>query len=406
MGKIIVQKYGGTSVASPEKRQLLLERVQDALDEGYKVVVVVSAMGRMGEPYATDTLKQMILETCPDISLRELDMVMSCGEVISSVVLAAFLSNNGIKSCSFTGPQAGFLTNGCYSEAEVVDCQPVKIVEALNDDIVPVVAGFQGVDAQGEINTLGRGGSDTTAVILGAALEAEKVEIFTDVSGIFTADPGLLKEAKVIQQITYGEVCQLAYEGAKVIHPRAVEVAMRNNVSVVVRDPENSSSGTLITGESSIKGGNFSTMGRRAVTGIAHVTDLVQFIIHLNGPDAARELEIFQRIGEAGINIDLISVFPTTKAFIVKEEHSYKVENILEDMGLDYKKEASCAKVSVVGVGMHSMPGVMARVVKALNEKGIPILQSGDSNITISLLIKQNDLYEAVKTLHDRFNLR
>ncbi len=407
MAKTIVQKYGGTCVSSPEKRMLVLERVKEALDEGYNVVVVVSAMGRSGEPYATDTLKSLALETHPDISLRELDLIMSCGEVISSVVMAAYLSENGIKSRACTGSQAGFLTNGCYSEAEVVDCQPAKLREVLNENFVPVVAGFQGVDAHGEINTLGRGGSDTTAVILGAALEAEKVEIFTDVSGIFTADPGLLKEAKVIQQITYGEVCQLAYEGAKVIHPRAVEVAMRNNVSVVVRDPENSSgTGTLITGESSIQSGNFSTRGRRAVTGIAHVTELVQFIVEFDSPDSSRELEIFQRIGEAGINIDLISVFPTTKAFIVKEEHSYKVENILEDMGLAYRAEKDCAKVSVVGVGMHSMPGVMARVVKALNERSIPILQSGDSNITISLLIKQEDLYDAVKTLHDRFNLR
>jgi len=403
--KIVVQKFGGTSVSTPEKREKVIKCVQEALDQGYSVVLVVSAMGRHGDPYATDTLKSLGLDSYPDIALRELDLVMSCGETISAVVMAATLSNNGVASCAMTGIQAGFITDGHYSEAEVVDCQPSRVKDMLREGHVPVVAGFQGADVSGEVNTLGRGGSDTSAVILGAALDAEKVEIFTDVSGIMTADPGLLKEARVIQQITYGEVCQLAYEGARVIHPRAVEVAMRNNVSVVVKNPDDSGSGTLITGESSLRDGSYSTRGRRAVTGIAHSTDLVQFVIRFEKPDPSQELEVFQSIGEAGVNIDLITVFPEMNAFIVKKEHSYKVENILHSLGVSYHMETDCAKVSVVGVGMHSMPGVMARVVKALNEQNVEILQSGDSNITISLLMKQKDLALAVKTLHDNFHL-
>lgn len=403
--KIIIQKYGGTSVSTHEKRKLVVQRVRDALEEGYGVVVVVSAMGRKGDPYATDTLKSLALEAYPDVSLRELDLIMSCGEIISAVVMAATLANSGIPSRAMTGVQAGFLTDGHYSEAEVIDCQPSRVKEVLEKKEVPVVAGFQGADACGEINTLGRGGSDTTAVILGAALNAEKVEIYTDVSGIMTADPNILKEARVIQQITYGEVCQLAYEGAKVIHPRAVEVAMRNNVAVVVKNPQNSGPGTLITGESSLRDGNYSTRGRRAVTGIAHSADLAQFILYFEHPDSLKEQEIFQAIGEAGVNIDLISVFPEMKAFIVKEEHCFKVENILKNLQVPYKMEKGCAKVSVVGVGMHSIPGVMARVVKALNEQNIQIRQTGDSNITISLLIKQEDLQRAIKTLHDNFHL-
>ncbi len=403
--KIVVQKYGGTSVSTPDKRENVIKCVQESLDQGYHVVLVVSAMGRQGDPYATDTLKSLALNEYADISLRELDLVMSCGETISAVVMAAALSNRGITSCAVTGLQAGFITDGHYSEAEVVDCQPSRLKDMLQEGKVPVVAGFQGADVSGEVNTLGRGGSDTSAVILGAALDAEKVEIYTDVSGIMTADPNLLKEARVIQQITYGEVCQLAYEGARVIHPRAVEVAMRNNVSVVVKNPDNSGPGTLITGESSLRNGSYSTRGRRAVTGIAHSTDLVQFIIRFEKPDSARELEMFQAIGEAGVNIDLISVFPDINAFIVKKEHSYKVESILKSLDMPYHVENECAKVSVVGVGMHSMPGVMARVVKALNEQNVEILQSGDSNITISLLLKQEDLSLAVKTLHDNFHL-
>ena len=403
--RILVQKYGGTSVSTPEKRKLIVKRVQEAVEEGFKVVLVVSAMGRNGDYYATDTLRSLALQEYSDISLRELDLIMSCGELISAVVVAAVLSNNGIPSRAVTGAQAGFLTDGRYSEAEVLDCRPTGIVELLQRNEVPVVTGFQGSDPMGEINTLGRGGSDITAVILGAALEADKVEIYTDVSGIMTADPLIFKGARVIQQITYGEVFQLAHEGAKIIHPRAVEVAMRNNVCVVVRNLEDPCTGTLITAESSLKEEGYSTRGRRTVTGIAHYTNLVQFLIQLEHPDPLREQEIFQSIAEAGVNIDLISVFPLMKAFIVKEEHSFKVENILKALEVPYALEKDCAKVTVVGTGMLNAPGVMAKVVKALNEHGIEIKQTGDSNISISLLISQQDLYRAIKTLHDHFYL-
>lgn len=405
MLKVMVQKYGGTSVSSAEKRALIIKRVSEALKEGYNVALVVSAMGRSGEPYATDTLKSLALQEFSHVSQRELDLIMSCGEVIAAVVMAATLCKEGINATALNGAQAGLVTDGSYGEAEVVDCRPDKMLEMLEQNIIPVVAGFQGVDQHGELNTMGRGGSDTTAVILGAALSAEKVEIYTDVSGIMTADPRILKEARVIQQITYGEVCQLAYEGARVIHPRAVEVAMRNNVNVVVRNPEDDGPGTLITGEHFLQGGNFSTRGRRAVTGIAHTADLVQFVIEFKEADSALELEIFQQIGDAQINIDLISVFPLVKAFAVKGENCQKVEEILKNLEVPYRLEPDCAKISVVGVGMHGIPGVMARVVKALHTQNIHIKQTSDSNITISLLIEQQDLAKAVKILHDSFHL-
>ena len=403
--KIMVQKYGGTSVSTADKRALVVQRVSEALKQGYRVAVVVSAMGRDGDPYATDTIKSLVLQEYGDVAPRELDLIMSCGEIISAVLMAATLSKHSITACALSGAQAGLVTDGCYGGAEVVDCRPERMIGMLEQSTVPVVAGFQGIDAAGELNTLGRGGSDTTAVILGAALHAEKVEIYTDVSGIMTADPRILKDARVIEQITYGEVCQLAYEGARVIHPRAVEVAMRNNVNVVVRNLEEEGPGTLITGEHLMQEGSFSTRGRRAVSGIAHTTDLVQFFIQFTEPDPIRELEIFQRIAEAGINIDLISVFPLVKAFAVKGEHSSKVEQILKSLDVPYLLDPECAKISVVGVGMHGIPGVMARVVEALHAQAIKIKQTGDSNITISLLIGKEDLAKAVKALHDSFQL-
>ena len=400
---LVVQKFGGSSLSSHEKREQVIDIVQQTLNKGYDVALVVSAMGRQGEPYATDTLKQLLFNEHQDIPRRALDLIMSCGEVISAAVMSAALHKNGITARAVTGPQAGFVTDGGYGEAEVLECNPDYLKELLQQGEVPVVCGFQGADIKGEINTLGRGGSDTTAVILGAALGAENVEIYTDVAGIMTADPGILKEARVIEQITYGEVFQLAHEGAKVLHPRAVEVAMRNNVNVFIKSTLEPEAGTLITGEASFNEGDYSTRGRRAVTGIAHTNDLVQFLIELEKPDPFGELEIFQLVGDAGVNIDLISVFPMLKAFIVKEEYCERVEDILNKLNVNYRVEKDCAKVSVVGVGMQNIPGVMARVVKVLKDHGIDIIQTGDSNISISLLVKQEELKTAVKVLHDEF---
>lgn len=403
--EIIVQKFGGTSLTTPELRQTSVKRIKEIISQGYRPVVVVSAMGRSGDPYATDTLKQMAETICPTIPLRELDLLMSCGEIISAAVLTATLWENDIPACTFTGSQAGIVTDGSYSQAQVIDCRVDRLKKCLRDNRVPVVAGFQGAGQDGEINTLGRGGSDTSAVILGVALNAERVDIFTDVNGIATADPKVLKEARIISRLTYSEVCQMAYEGARVIHPAAVEIAMRHNVTVAVRSLNDHGPGTLITGEPFAREKDFRVQSGHAVTGIAHTVDLAQLTVVLDQPDSSLELEIFEQLGHSGISIDLINVFPLLKVFTIPEDLLVRTEGLLKKMGLQFRIERDCAKVSVVGVGMRNMPGVMARVVRALKEKDIEILQTGDSNITISLLIRQKDLGYAIKTLHDHFEL-
>ncbi|MEW5785199.1 MAG: aspartate kinase [Bacillota bacterium] len=401
---MIVQKFGGTSVAKEYNREAAVKRVQEALEGGFKPVVVVSAMGRLGEPYATDTLKSLVENINPRASLRDLDLLMSCGEIIAAVVMAATLHRDGIKAAAYTGFQAGLITDGLYGQAQVVTCSAERLRQCLAEDTVPVVAGFQGATPDGEINTLGRGGSDTTAVILGAALQAAHVEIYTDVNGIATADPRLLKEARVISRLTYSEVCQLAYEGAKVIHPAAVEVAMKYNVTVVVRSLMEDGPGTLIN-MTGTPGGGFTVQPRHVVTGIAHAADIVQIRIDFEEPDAALEATLFENLAEAGISIDLISVFPHQKYFTIKEEMLPRAAAVLQGAGVNFRVEKECAKVSVVGLGMRGIPGVMARVVRALEEKGIAILQTADSNISISMLIRRADLAAAVKTLHDHFAL-
>ncbi len=402
---IVVQKYGGTSVATPELRQVVVSRVQEAMQKGYRPVLVVSAMGRAGEPYATDTLKSLVEEVYPEAPLRELDMIMQCGEIISASVLVAHLLNHGIKARTFTGPQAGLVTDGNYSAAQVVDCRTGKLQQCLEAGEVAVVAGFQGASEDDEINTLGRGGSDTTAVILGTALGADQVEIYTDVDGIATADPRIIEEARTIEKLTYSEVCQMAYEGAKVIHPFAVEVAMKNRQPVVVKNIYHQGQGTVIASEGDMGKKDYRVQPDRAVTAIAHTTGLAQIMVELSEPDTRLELEMFQEVAEAGVSVDLISVFPTLKFFTVEEDKLEKTEEVLQRLGLNFRTEKGCAKVSVIGVGMRNIPGVMAQVVKALKEKNIEILQTADSNITISLLISEENMAEAIRTLHEHFDL-
>lgn len=406
--RIIVQKFGGTSVANPSLREEVVNRVREARDKGYKPVVVVSAMGRSGDPYATDTLKDMMVSTCGcgEQSLRDMDLMMSCGEIISSVVMSSTLCGNGIASLALTGAQAGMVTDGNYGNAQVVEFHPERLLAHLRNDEVVVVAGFQGATPEGEINTLGRGGSDTSAVILGAGLGAEKVEIYTDVNGIMTADPKLVSDARIIDHLTYNEVCQLAYEGAKVIHPRAVEVAMQHNVSLIVKHLRESEAGTIISSENNYVGeGRFGEREMRVITGIAHTPGLAQVTVEMGAEDADLELQMFDQLADSRISIDMISIFPERKSFTIKDDHLLQTEAAMKKLGVTYSITDGCAKVSVVGLGMRNLPGVMARVIKALNEKSIRILQTGDSNITISLLIREEDLSEALCTLHDHFRL-
>ncbi len=404
--RIIVQKFGGTSTATEQMREAAVGRIRQALAGGYMPVAVVSAMGRAGDPYATDTLKNLAGLIYSWTPLRELDLIMHCGEIIAAVVMAATLHKAGIKARALTGFQAGLTTDGCYGQARVVACEPERIRQCLQEGDVVVVAGFQGITPGGEINTLGRGGSDTTAVILGTALQAELVEIYTDVNGIATADPRIFKEARVIPRLTYSEACQLVYEGARVIHPPAVEVAMKHNLDVVIRSLTEEGSGTLInSGIPETAAAGFTDSPRRVVTGIAHASDIVQLIVEFNRPDPDLEIKLFESLAGAGISIDLISVFPARKIFTIKEEALPRASALLNKLGIDFCVEKDCAKVSVIGFGMRGLPGLVPRVVRALNEKGISILQTADSNISISLLIRRADLAAAVKTLHDHFAL-
>ncbi|MDP2873078.1 MAG: aspartate kinase [Bacillota bacterium] len=403
--RIIVQKFGGTSVNTAELRLDIAARVHEALAAGMSSVVVVSAMGRSGEPYATDTLISLCRDRYPETPLREMDLLMSCGEIISSVLVAAALRSQGIDALAMTGAQAGIVTDDRYSGADIVAIQPDHLVRRLEDGKVVVVAGFQGVTEVGDTTTLGRGGSDITAAALGAGLGAEVIEIYTDVDGVKTADPRIVPEARTIDVVGHFEVCQMASEGAKVVHPRAVEIAMRNNVPLRVKSTHGGGPGTLIaTGRRM----GWPEIGEsRPVTAVTHVPNLAQVRVLApeDGFDPQADLRIFDAMAGAGISVDLINVAPELVGFTVTMNLADRAETVLARQGLKVQTRRGCAKVSVVGLGMRGVPGVMAKVTRALAGERIKILQTADSHATISCLVEAKDMERSVIALHREFQL-
>lgn len=269
------------------------------------------------------------------------------------------------------------------------------------------MAGFQGKSENGELTTLGRGGSDTTASALGVALHAEVVEIFTDVEGVMTADPRIVENARLLDDITYNEVCQLARDGAKVIHPRAVEIAMQGGIPLRVRSTFSDSAGTLITHQNHRQQDAVCIIRDRLITGVTYTSNIAQIKVNISQLDDKKgmELKIFKTLADNGISIDFISVQPELIMFTVLPDDSARTISILKNLGLDPEVEMNCAKVAVVGAGMTGIPGVMARVVEALTDNNIPILQSGDSYTNIWCLVKREHMEQAVKALHDKFEL-
>ncbi|KWU62112.1 aspartate kinase [Priestia megaterium] len=402
--KIIVQKFGGTSVRNEEGRARAIYHLNNALSEGYKVVVVVSAMGRKGEPYATDTLLSLVDGNKASLNKRELDMLMACGELISSVVFTNLLNENGIKATALNGAQAGFVTNDDFTNAKILEMKCDRLLKELEEYDVVVVTGFQGATTEGDTTTLGRGGSDTSASALGAALMADYIDIFTDVEGVMTADPRIVEDARPLSVVTYNEICNMAYQGAKVVHPRAVEIAMQAKVPMRVRSTYADSTGTLVTsqGEAQQRG---SDVQERLVTGIAHVSNVTQIKVFSKEGHYDTQAEVFKAMAQEKISVDFINISPKGVVYTVTDEATDKAIDVLHALGYEPAVIRNCAKVSTVGAGIAGVPGVTSKIVTALSGEGIQILQSADSHTTIWVLVKEEDLKKAVNALHGAFEL-
>lgn len=406
--RVVVQKFGGSSLSTAELRREAMQRVWDAVDWGFTPVVVVSAMGRFGDPYATDTLLELVKEANPKAQGANVDLLLSCGEIIAATLFAEGLCSLGLPAVALTGWQCGITTDDVHLGARVLKVHGERLWEVLHQGRIPVVAGFQGVTEQGVVTTLGRGGSDTTAAVLGVVLKAERVEIYTDVDGIKTADPRIIPDAPTLQVMSYREAMELAQMGAKVLHPRAAEIVMEEGIPVQVRSVQHSKGGTFIGhGVKPQAALGAEQIADRVVTGVAHLGKRAQVKVrgvenfHTSGLGA----RVFQVLAEAHVSVDLIHLSLDYIVFIIDQAKVEIAQQALAPLGLEVEITGGFAKVSVVGAGMHGVPGVMARVVNCLSAEDIPIYQTSDSHANISCLILEEDIGRAVQALYREFHL-
>ncbi|MEV7330626.1 aspartate kinase [Micromonospora sp. NPDC093244] len=405
---LVVQKYGGSSVANAERIKRVAERIVAARKAGDDVVVVVSAMGD-----TTDELLDLANQVSPLPPGRELDMLLTAGERISMALLAMAIHNLGYEARSFTGSQAGVITTSVHGRARIIDVTPGRLKGALDEGSVVIVAGFQGVSQDTkDVTTLGRGGSDTTAVALAAALHADVCEIYTDVDGIFTADPRIVPNARHIQQITYEEMLELAACGAKVLHLRSVEYARRAGLPIHVRSSYSTNTGTMVTGSMEDP-----SVEQALITGVAHDRSEAKITIVGVPDEPGAAARIFDTVAGAEINIDMIvqnvstegtgrtdisftlpkADGPTAMAALSKIQEPVKFKGLLYDDHV--------GKVSLIGAGMRSHPGVAAGFFAALGAAGVNIEMISTSEIRVSVVCRDTDLDAAVRAIHDQFEL-
>ena len=404
MGRLIVQKYGGTSVGNPERILGVAQRVKGYVDKGEKVVVVVSAMS--GETNRLVALGEEVWG--PQFNHRELDVLYSSGEQVSVALLSLALEKVGVTAKSFLADQIPLRTDGEFGKARIVEIESKSLKEAIADGIVPVVAGFQGVTADSLITTLGRGGSDTSAVAVAAALDADECEICTDVDGVYTADPRIIKKANRLDQITFEEMLELASLGSKVLHPRSVELAGRHKVPLRVVSTFDEGPGTLI----SFDGDN---MEGAVVSGIAHASDEAKITIEGVADIPGVASKIISPVSAANIDVDMIVQNTSAEGltdftFTVKrpdfDEALALLRTVSEDIGArKVSGDPQISKVSVVGVGMRSHAGVASRVFDALARENINIQMISTSEIKISVVVDEKYTELAVRSLHEEFDL-
>ena len=402
MSDIIVQKFGGTSVGSVERIDAVADIIINAAKSN-KVIVVVSAMA--GETNKLVSLAKHFGEN-PD--KREFDALVSTGETVSSALLTMALHSKGVKARSYSAPQISMKTTSTYSKAKILDIDSSKILEVVDNDTIPIITGFQGVTETGDVTTLGRGGSDTTAVAIAAQVKAKRCDIYTDVDGIFTTDPKVVPNAKKLDSITMEEMLELAGQGAKVMQTRAVEFANKYNVLVRVLSSFNEGSGTLISLED--KG-----MENALVSGIAFQKDQAKVTLHGVEDTPGTAFKILGPISDAEIEVDVIvqnvSVDGKTDfTFTVPNEDQDLVKKIIESIRQDVKFkdliiDSDIAKVSLVGVGMRSQSGVASKTFKALSENNVNIQIISTSEIKITMVINKDLVDKAVQVLHEEFEL-
>ena len=403
MGRLIVKKFGGTSVADSARIEAVADNVEAEIQKGNKVTVVLSAMGK-----STDALIELAKEINPEPDLREYDALVSTGEQISVALLAMALLKRGIKGKSYTAYQLGIQTNSSHSRARILDVEVSKITAELDNGVVPVITGFQGMNELGDITTLGRGGSDTTGVALAVALKADECQIYTDVDGVYTTDPRVCPKARLLKEVSFEEMLELSSSGAKVLQLRAVEYASKFNLPLRVLSSFNKGEGTLVQEEKNI-------MERPIVSGISSIDSEAKLTMRGVPDIPGVAAKILSPISEAGIEVDVIvqnisAENNTDFTFTVDKADAKKAEAILQEVsaslgGGSIEVDDDIAKISIVGRGMRAHAGVASKMFQALAKSEINISMITTSEIKISVVIKKSEMTNAVSALHDAFDL-
>ena len=395
---LVVQKYGGSSVANAERIFNVAKRISETYDNGNDVVVILSAQG--------DTTYDLIAKAAeinPDASRREMDMLLSTGEQQSVALMAMALDKMGYKAVSLNAFQVGIETTPDYSVAKIAKISDVRIKKELAEKNIVLVTGFQGFNEYGNVTTLGRGGSDTSAVAIAAALKADLCEIYTDVDGVYTCDPRIVKGAKKMTEISFDEMSELASLGAKVLHTRSVEVAQKFGVNLVVRSSLTRAEGTIVK--------EVKEMESVPVRGIASDKEIAKVTVKTIKDTADKTYKLFSVLEKASVSVDMISQYPTTDGtyvieFTIGQDDTSVAIKALKDAGYENAEaKKGLAKVSIVGAGMATHPGVACSMFEALSAKGIDIDLISTSEISISALVDEGQVNEALNALHDKFEL-
>ncbi len=400
---IVVQKYGGSSVADAGKIRNVARRVSESFSKGNKVVVVVSAMGD-----TTDDLIELANKINPNPEPREMDLLLSTGEIVSSTLLAMALHAMGFSAVALSGPQAGITTDSAFSRARITGIEPKRIVKELSKGNIVIIAGFQGLTSDNDITTLGRGGSDTTAVAIAASLKAKICEIYTDVEGVYTADPRLVPEAQKLNEIGYEEMLEMATSGARVLHHRSVELGQVYNMPILVASSMVDKPGTIIQGGENME-------QRNKVRGIAHDMDVAKITVGGVPDRPGIAAAIFMPLAKAGISVDTIVQNAsanniTDLTFTITRKDVAKAMEIIRPVAKqigarECLNDSKLGKVSIIGTGMQNAPGYAAKMFQTLYAQDINIQLITTSEIRITCIIAEDKVKEAVKALHKAFDL-
>jgi aspartate kinase len=402
-GSIRVLKFGGTCLHPDTNREKAVDRIVEEVEKGLYVVAVVSAMGREGDPYATDTLKNLLPHVTPRTS-RERDALLCCGEGISASLVAAELNARGTPAVSLHGSQLGLATQGEFGNSQIVSADPTTVIRYLAENYVVVAAGFHGVGEDGSLTTLGRGGSDTVAVALAAALGEEKVLFYKDVDCLYNADPRIVPDAIPLARMPYDEAAHLAFSGAKILHPQSADLARRHGISIRIKSLLGDKTGTLVTSREKIRLLDPEGDELFAVTCLEKIGQIrVRPAPGRAIPDFPSCL--FQALAEAHISLDMINILDDETIFTVADHALKKASAIALKSNCSIRSRIDCAKVSLLGGGIHGVPGIMARIVSTLAGIGVPVFQSVDTYTVISVLIDGAQAVKATQALHRAFGL-